>query len=105
MFAITWLSLRELRYERRTIMKAVAKKPLVGKIIGCLIVATIISGMAFMVGVADIDKGSGIMGTVFVAFLGAIIAVQVLPGLMLFGMMVKGFATLFHKAEATRKVR
>jgi hypothetical protein len=51
-----------------------------------------------------VEQGSGIMATLFIAFLGAIIAVQVIPGMMLFGMMLKGLASLFRKEEATKKV-
>ncbi|HLO24490.1 MAG TPA: hypothetical protein VK187_00130 [Geobacteraceae bacterium] len=84
-------------------MKEAAKKPPVGKLVGCLIVAIVIGGTAFLPAVADIEKGSGIMPTLFIAFLGAIIAVQVIPGLMLFGMMVKGVASLFRKQEASKE--
>ena len=45
-----------------------------------------------------------LLATLFVAFLGAIIAVQVIPGLMLFGMMLKGLASLFRKEVATKEV-
>ena len=74
-----------------------------GKLISCLIVAFVFGGTAFLLTVADIAPGSGIMTTLFIAFLGAIIAVQLIPGLMLFGMMVKGVAGLFRKSE-TQKV-
>ena len=85
-------------------MKATEKKPATGKLAICVIVAIIIGGMAFLHAVADLDQGSGIMATLFIAFLGAIIAVQIIPGMMLFGMMVKGLASLFRKEEATKKV-
>ena len=85
-------------------MKATEKKPITGKLISCLIVAIIFGGTTALVAVADIEPGSGIMATLFVAFLGAIIAVQLIPGLMLFGMMLKGVASLFRKAEARKEV-
>ena len=84
-------------------MKATEKKPLVGKLISCLIVALVIGGMTFLPSVANLEEGSGIMATLFIAFLGAIIAVQVIPGMMLFGMMLKGLASLFRKEEATKE--
>ena len=85
-------------------MKATEKKPATGKLAICLIVAIIVGGMTFLSSVADVERGGGIMATLFIAFLGAIIAVQVIPGMMLFGMMVKGLASLFRKEEATKKV-
>jgi len=85
-------------------MKSTEKKPATGKLAVCLILAIIAGGMGVFTAVADVEQGSGIMGTLFIAFLGAIIAIQVIPGMMLFGMMLKGLASLFRKEEATRKV-
>ena len=84
-------------------MKASEKKPTSGKLISCMILAIIVAGTVSLTAVADIDKGSGIMAILFIAFLGAIIAVQLIPGLMLFGMMLKGVASMFHKAVATKE--
>jgi hypothetical protein len=86
-------------------MKATEKKPAKGKLISCLIVAIVVVGTVSLSAVADLDKGSGIMATLFIAFLGAIIAVQVIPGLMLFGMMLKGLASMFRKEAATKEVK
>jgi hypothetical protein len=85
-------------------MKATAKNRSVGKLASCLIVALIVGGTALLPAVADFEQGSGIMATLFIAFLGAIIAVQVIPGLMLFGMMLKGLVSLFRKEGATKEV-
>jgi hypothetical protein len=85
-------------------MKSTEKKTATGKLAICLILAIIAGGMVLLSAVADVEQGSGIMATLFIAFLGAIIAVQVIPGMMLFGMMLKGLASLFRKEEATKKV-
>jgi hypothetical protein len=84
-------------------MQATGKKPTTGKLTSCLIAAIIISGTTALVAVADVEPGSGIMPTLFIAFLGAIIAVQVIPGLMLFGMMFKGVAQMFRKEAAVKE--
>jgi membrane protein YdbS with pleckstrin-like domain len=84
-------------------MKATEKKPTSGKLVSCIILAIVAAGTVSLSAMADIDKGSGIMAIVFIAFLGAIIAVQIIPGIMLFGMMIKGVANLFSKAEATKR--
>ena len=86
-------------------MKAAEKMPKSGKLISSMILAIIAAGTVSLIAVADIDKGSGIMAILFVAFLGAIIAVQVLPGLMLFGMMLKGLASLFRKEKGYKVVK
>jgi hypothetical protein len=84
-------------------MEATKKKALVWKIASCLVVALVAAGTAFVPVVANIEQGSGFMSVLFLGFLGAIIAVQVIPGLILFGMMVKGVCSLMRK-EAPVKV-
>jgi hypothetical protein len=84
-------------------MKKTEKKSLNGKIAGLLVLALIVGGMTLLPAVSNLDPGSGMMATLFIAFLGAIIAIQVIPGLMLFGMMLKGIASLFRKAEVTKE--
>ena len=95
--------LKNLLYEWRPIMKATGKKPTSGKIISCVILGIVAGGTVALSAVADIDKGSGIMAILFIAFLGAIITVQIIPGMMLFGMMLKGLANLVRKEESTRE--
>lgn len=84
-------------------MKATEKKPSSGKLAMLLILAFMGGGMGLLYSVADLEPGSGIMGSLFIAFLGAIIAVQVIPGIMLFGMMLKGLAGMFRKGVATKQ--
>jgi hypothetical protein len=86
-------------------MKATEKKSITGKLAMFLILAVIGGGMGFMYSVADLEPGSGIMASLFIAFLGAIIAVQVIPGMMLCGMMLKGVASLFRKEVATKAAK
>jgi membrane protein YdbS with pleckstrin-like domain len=83
-------------------MKATENKPLSGKLTMVLILAVIGGGMGLLYSVADLEPGSGIMASLFIAFLGAIIAVQVIPAMMLFGMILKGVAGMFRKEDATK---
>ena len=78
-------------------MKTSDKGTLTEKTTIFFIALFVIGGMTFFPFVADVAKGSGVMVTLFLAFLGAIIAVQIIPGLMLFGMMVKALCGLVHK--------
>lgn len=78
-------------------MEATKKKAPVGKLASCLVVALVVAGTAVVPFVANVEQGSGFMTMLFLGFLGAIIAVQVIPGLMLFGMMVKGICSLVRK--------
>ena len=83
-------------------MKATEKNPKTGRLASFLIAGFVIAGTVSLSVVADLDKGSGIMGVLFIAFLGVIIAVQLIPGLMLFGMMARGIAGAFHKEQAQK---
>jgi hypothetical protein len=78
-------------------MKTTDKSSRAAKIASCLIVLLVLAGMAFVPAVADVAKEGGILATLFLAFLGAIIAVQIIPGLMLFAMMAKGVISLIRK--------
>lgn len=62
------------------------------------IVAALIAGAVYVgsTGSASGD-GNGIMVTLFLVFLGAVIAMQVVPGAMLFGAMVKALSMLTRK--------
>ena len=86
-------------------MKATEKKPASGKLVMFPILAVIGGGMGLLYAVADLEPGSGIMASLFIAFLGAIIAVQVIPGMMLFGMMLKGVVSLFRKEAAAKAAK
>lgn len=76
---------------------------LIGKLASGVIVALIVAGTFFLPAVADVTQGTGILTIAFLAFLGAIIAIQVVPGLMLFGMMVKGLCSLVRRQPAESK--
>ena len=73
-----------------------------GKVASWSIIGLVIAGTLLISGIADVSEGSGVMAKVFFFFLGAVIVVQVIPCLMLFGAMLKGIFGLFgKKAKAT----
>ena len=61
------------------------------------IIAVVAAGTLIISGIADVSEGSGVMAKMFLFFLGAVIVVQVIPGLMLFSAMLKGIYSLFSK--------
>lgn len=81
-------------------METKDKSALMGKIASGLIVALIVAGSFFLPAVADLDEGGGMLAILFLGFFGAIIAIQVVPGLMLFGMMIKGLCSLVRREPA-----
>ena len=80
-------------------MKSNKVKRATTKIANFLIVVLVMIGtVAF--GVVNSDGSGQIMSKLFLAFLGAIITIQVIPGLLLLGAMLKGVFSLAGKKEA-----
>lgn len=80
-------------------MKTETAKSLAGKVTSWSIVGLVVAGTLLISGIADISEGTGTMAKIFLLFLGAVIVVQVIPGLMLLGAMLKGIYSLFGKKE------
>jgi len=83
-------------------MKTASKKSATAKIVTCSIVALILVGAAAIMGVSEVSEKSSLMSKAFVFFISAIIVVQVVPGIMLMGAMLKGVCSLAgKKSEVT----
>jgi hypothetical protein len=81
-------------------MKTESENSTGGKIAGLVIVALVFAGTLLVSVVANVGEESGIMGRVFIFFVGAIIAIQLVPGMMLFGAMLKGIFARKAKVPA-----
>ena len=81
-------------------MKTESKKSSAGKIATLSIVALVAAGAVAISGIADVAPGSGVMGKMFILFLGAVIVLQIVPGIMLMVAMFKGVYSLFSKKAA-----
>jgi len=73
------------------------KKSKTGKIATVGIIAVVLAGAVAISGIADVS--GGLTSKLFIFFLGAVIVLQIVPCMMLFGAMAKGVASLFHKKE------
>jgi ABC-type Na+ efflux pump permease subunit len=80
-------------------MKTESEKTTTNKVASWTIVALVLGGTLLISGVADVSEGSGAMAKIFLVFLAAVIVVQVIPGLMLLGAMLKGIYSMFGKKE------
>ena len=78
-------------------MKTESKKLVTVNMASWSIVGLVLAGTLLIAGIADVSEGSGVMAKIFIFFLGAVIVVQVIPGLMLFGAMLKGIYSMFGK--------
>ncbi|MBU5614361.1 MULTISPECIES: hypothetical protein [Geomonas] len=73
------------------------RESLSGKVTSWSIIGVVVAGTLLISGIADVSEGSGLMAKIFLLFIGAIIVVQVIPGIMLFSAMLKGIYGLFGK--------
>ena len=78
-------------------MKTASKKSYAGKLVSLAIVAVVVAGALAISGVADVAEGSGSLAKMFILFLGAVIVLQVVPGIMLMVAMFKGVYSLVAK--------
>jgi len=95
--AITRVTPRGIQSKKESAMKKESEDSMAGKVASWSIVGVVLAGTLLISGIADVSEGSGVMAKIFLFFLGAIIVVQVIPGIMLFGAMLKGIYSMFGK--------
>lgn len=69
--------------------------------LNALILIVVATGTAFVAFVGDASRGAEPLQTMFLAFVAAIIAIQVVPALMLVGYLIKGL--LVRTAKETEQ--
>jgi hypothetical protein len=78
-----------------------------GKLASWAIAALVLTGAGAIWSVADVSAQSSVMSKAFILFIGAIIVLQVVPGLMLLGAMFKGVFGMVtksaHQPEAAHR--
>lgn len=67
------------------------------KVVNIMIIAMIAAGAAAFVILNQVSSGRELIPTLFLAFLGAIITVQVIPCIVLLGSILKGILSLGRK--------
>lgn len=78
-------------------MKRYSIKGTAGKVINVVIVAVVVMGTVATAFVGQVSDGGELMSKLFLVFFGTIIALQIIPGLILFGAMLKGLTSLGDK--------
>ena len=78
-------------------MKSKANTSKTIKVVNLMIIALVAGGAALFVVINHVSSGRELMPTMFLAFLGAIITVQIIPGVVLLGSMLKGVFNLVRK--------
>jgi len=79
-------------------LKSKAEKVANAMIIGMVILGTVIFSV-----INQASSGAELMPKIFLVFLGAIITVQIIPGLILLGTMIKGFVNISQKKQEPAK--
>lgn len=72
------------------------------KLVQALTGVLVLAGIVVFAGMHTADTDGELMSQLFLIFFGLIIAVQIIPGLVLFGAMFKGVCSTNRK-EAVRK--
>ncbi len=80
-------------------MKANRVKSVTEKIVTGMIVALVVMCAIAFISFDHISQGGEFMPKLFLVFIGAIIAMQAVPGLLLLGAMLKGLAGLSQKQK------
>jgi len=80
-------------------MKASGLKSTTEKVVNIMIVVMIVAGTAAFALINQVSSGSELMPKLFLAFFGAIITVQLIPGLVLIGAMIKGVMGIGNKEK------
>ncbi len=86
---------------KETDMKVKTPSTTLGKIAISLIVGLVVVGTAFVSNIGNVAAGDVTMTNLFLIFFGAIIALQVVPGLILIGSMVRGIISIGRKESVT----
>lgn len=86
-------------------MKRYSMKGTTGKVINVAIVAVVILGTIATAFVGHVPEGGELMSKLFLIFFGTIIALQIIPGLLLLGAMLKGLASLGHKETVAAETK
>ena len=73
------------------------------KIANAMIIGMVVLGTVIFSVINQVSSGTEIMPKLFLLFFGAIITVQIIPGLILLATMIKGFVNIGQKKQAPAK--
>lgn len=84
-------------------MEANKLKSRTEKVANAMIIGMVVMGTVIFSVINQVSSGAEIMPKLFLVFLGAIITVQVIPGLILLATMIKGFVNIGQKKQQPAK--
>jgi len=73
------------------------------KVANAMIIGMVVMGTVIFSVMNQVSSGTEIMPKLFLVFFGAIITVQIIPGLILLATMIKGFVFLGQKKQLPAK--
>jgi hypothetical protein len=73
------------------------------KVANAMIIGMVIMGTVIFSVINQVSSGSELMPKIFLVFFGAIITVQVIPGLILLATMIKGVVSINQKKQVPAK--
>jgi hypothetical protein len=73
------------------------------KVANAMIIGMVVMGTVIFSVINQVSSGTEIMPKLFLVFFGAIITVQIIPGLILLATMIKGFVNVSQKKREPAK--
>jgi hypothetical protein len=78
-------------------------KSKIQKVANAMIIGMVIMGTVIFSVINQVSSGAELMPKIFLIFFGAIITVQVIPGLILLATMIKGIVNISQKKQEPAK--
>jgi uncharacterized integral membrane protein len=94
---------REIQHEKEIVMESNKLKNKTQKLANAMIICMVIAGTVIFAVINQASSGAEFMPTLFLLFFGAIITVQLVPGLVLLATMIKGAVTIGQKKQEPAK--
>ena len=73
------------------------------KVVNAMIIGMVVMGTVIFSVINQVSSGAELMPKIFLVFFGAIITVQIIPGLILLATMIKGFVNVSQKKQEPAK--
>lgn len=89
--------------KKEIVMNATKIKSIFDKVANFLIIALVMVGTVAFGAASEVGEGGQLLSKLFLVFIGAIITLQIIPGLILLGAMLKGLMGLGRKEETTKR--
>jgi hypothetical protein len=75
------------------------------KVVNIMMIGMVLAGVIVFAFMGKTDTNGDVMSKLFLTFFGVIITFQIIPGIILFGVMIKGLCGIGRKGAETETVK